>query len=259
VALAVLYLAFTFGTLLLLGFSGMALGLPQTVMDLEGTDLDASVLLLVSLAMTCGAPLLAARISGRRPGELLSVTGRFRWSHALAPALIAVVGYSFSTLIDAAAGQYGAPSITGRGLAFIAVCLLIVPLQAATEELIFRAAIPQIVGTWVRSPIIAYGAAVPLFVAGHEYNWLGLSDILVFAVCTAVLTWATRGIEASTALHAVGNFFAFIGLGLGVADPTRYDISPAAAAFSIAMTVALTGAILWAVTVRGWGVRKGRR
>ena len=256
-ALAVLYVAFTFGTLLLLGFSGMALGLPETLMDLGGTDLDASVLLLISLAMTCAAPLLAARVSGRRPGDLLSVAGRFRWRYALAPVLIAAAGYSFSTLIDAAAGRYDSPSVTGRGLAFIALCLFIVPLQAATEELIFRAAIPQIVGTWVRSPLIAYGAAVPLFVAGHEYNWIGLTDILVFAVCSAVLTWATRGIEASTVLHAVGNFFAFTGLGLGISDPTRYDISPAAAAFSIAMTVVLTGAILWALVVKGWGVGGG--
>lgn len=254
VVLVVLYLAFSFGTLLLLAFTGVALGLPETIMELEGTDLDANVLMLISLAMTCAAPLLAARISGRHPSELLSVSGRFRWRHALAPALIAVAGYSFSTLIHAAAGAYDSPSVTGRGLAFIALCAFLVPLQSATEELIFRAAIPQIVGTWLRSPIIAYGAAVPFFVIGHDYNWIGLAGILVFAVCAAVLTHATGGIEASTALHAIGNFFAFVGLGLGIADPSRFDVSPTSAFFDIAMTVALTAAILWAVPLRGIGI-----
>lgn len=247
VVLAVLFLAINIGAVMVLVGSGLALGLPDTFADLNEADLDANVMALIAIAMTCAAPIVAARVSGRRPTELISVTSRFRWKLALpATAAAAVVHfalYALSVRVD------GPPEFapTARGLAFIVVCLLVVPIQAAAEELIFRAAIPQIVGAWVRSPLIAYGAGVPLFVVGHAYDWVGLTDIAVFAVCAAALTWYTKGIEAATALHAVNNIVAFSTLGLGGSEPTSYEVDPVSAAWSIAGTLAATAATVWAV------------
>lgn len=250
--LAVLFWVFSLSAVTLLGITGVLLGLPETMMNLEEEDLDANVLLLTSLALTCAAPLLAARIVGRDPARLLSVERRFRLRPALIAAGVAAAGYAVVEILGQFLWYDTAPVLTARGLAFILVCVLVIPIQAAAEELVFRAAIPQIVGTWVRSPLVAYAAGAVFFVLGHGYNWIGLIDITVFALCAAYLTWATRGIEAATALHAVGNILAFSGLGLGINNPTQTDVSPWVAVQGCIESIVFTALIVWAL--RRWGV-----
>ncbi|AWB84494.1 type II CAAX prenyl endopeptidase Rce1 family protein [Corynebacterium liangguodongii] len=249
-ALAVLFIGIATASTLLLTGLGLWIGLPSTIIELPVGDIDSNVLMLIALAMTCAAPLLAARIVGRNPLELFSSSGRFRWRLAWVSAAAAAVAYAVMYLCGLI--LYGIPDVTlsAKGTAFILVCVLVVPYQALAEELLFRSAIPQIVGAWVRSPFIAYGAAVPLFAAGHGYNWIGMSDIIIYAVCAAGLTFYTNGIEAAVALHAVGNIVAFSGLGLGFADPTEFDVDASAALFSIASTLLGVAATVWAL--RRW-------
>ena len=86
--------------------------------------------------------------------------------------------------------------------AFVALCG-IVALQTAAEELVFRAALPQILGG-LCAPL-AYGLPALGFVALHTGGAGTLADVAVFAACAAWLTWRTRGIEAAWVLHLVGN------------------------------------------------------
>lgn len=250
-ALALLFFGISAAALMLIAAIGIGAGLSPELIDLPVGDLDANVALLITVAMTCVAPLLAARVVGRNPMRLISLAGRFRWRIALIAAAASTAVYAAAyvggLLLD------GAPdySLSPKGAAFILVCVLVIPFQALAEELVFRASLPQIVGTWVRSPLIAYGVSVPLFAAGHAYNWIGLTDIVVFAICAAALTWYTKGIEAATALHAVGNIVAFSGLGLGLEDPTSFEVAPATAAFSIATTLVAVGVTVWAL--HRWG------
>lgn len=74
----------------------------------------------------------------------------------------------------------------------------------------FRAAIPKIVGNWVRSPWLAYGLAGIAFVAMHVYNWVGLLGVLVVCVCLSYLTWRTGGIEQAIVVHTCSNLSVFL-------------------------------------------------
>lgn len=83
--------------------------------------------------------------------------------------------------------------------------------------------------------------------AGHAYNWVGLIDIAIFAVCTAVLTWRTGGLEASIALHAVSNTI-FFGYGaLDMVDPNATEIGWQQMLGASLMTVVCTALLLWAL------------
>lgn len=169
------------------------------------------------VALMLPAALLAARVTGR-PGMLHSVAGRLRWRlllEAVVPAaLLYVVAY---TLFALATGSSLNP-IPNAGLLAV-IALVLVPLQAAGEEYVFRGIIPQTVGRFLRAPIWGVIVAVPLFLVGHENNALGLISIAVFAIGAAYLVWRTGGLEVALAWHTVNNLVAFITTFLGVADP----------------------------------------
>src|SRR5699024_4405413 len=95
------------------------------------------------------------------------------------------------------AGQRGGAPGAGRGgereaivvpplgagvlLAWL-LALVLSPLQCAGEEFVFRALPMQMLGTWLRRPVLGILLPVPLFMLGHGYSWLGQVDIAVFAV-----------------------------------------------------------------------------
>ena len=208
----------------------------------------SSMLDVFALAATVAATFLAAWMTRRDPQLLLSVAGRIRWPIVGRAALIAVPVYAALLLIDLTAGEaVVTPTTVVLALAFV----LAVPVQAAAEELLFRAALPQIVGQWVRSPFVAYGVAAIPFVALHIYNWIGLVDIAVFAICAAWLTWRTNGIEAAVVLHAASNIAVFVSEALHPQDPILVDAAWSDVLPSIVVTLALTAAIGWSVTRQG--------
>lgn len=239
VLLAVLFLAFQVAAVLVLIFTSD----PGSLLIDESSVLD-----VFALAATVAAPFLAAWITRRDPQLLLSVAGRVRWPIVGRAALIAVPVYTVMLLLDITAGE----AVFTPATVVIAVAyVLVVPVQAAAEELLFRAALPQIVGQWVRSPWVAYGVAVVPFVALHIYNWIGLVDIAVFAVCAAWLTWRTGGIEAAVVLHAASNIAVFVSEALHPQDPILVDAAWSDVIPSIVLTVVLTVAIGWSVTRQG--------
>jgi hypothetical protein len=102
------------------------------------------------------------------------------------------------------------------------VVLLLVPVQAAAEEYIFRGYLMQSIGRWLRHPAFAILLPVPLFVLGHGYDLLGQIGVGLFAVAAGWLTWRTGGLEAAIALHVVNNLSAFL-LSLVGSSPTEHD------------------------------------
>ncbi|WP_342318238.1 CPBP family intramembrane glutamic endopeptidase [Corynebacterium mayonis] len=253
VLLTILIFTFNIGAALLLGMIGVFMGLPFTLLDFTNSSLDNTLLSLTALAMTIAAPLLAAKLAGRNPATLLSVAGRVRARPTLIALAVTTVAYGSLWLLDLSTGDTPTPS--SRTLIFIAICVVVVPVQAAAEELAFRAAIPQIVGTWTSSPWLSYGLSVPIFAAAHSYNWIGLVDIAIFAICASVLTWYTGGIEAATVLHAANNISAFMVLGLGLSNPLDNDVKPESAVITSISTVIFTAAILLAMRRWGRGMR----
>ena len=95
-----------------------------------------------------------------------------------------------------------------------------------------------------------------LFVASHVYNWVGLVDIAVFALCTTLLAWRTGGLEAAVVLHAVGNIMVFGYGALGLLDPMETEIMPIDTITSSLITVGTTVLLLWVLRDVGPGTEK---
>ncbi|WP_342038496.1 CPBP family intramembrane glutamic endopeptidase [Brevibacterium ammoniilyticum] len=97
----------------------------------------------------------------------------------------------------------------GRLALMLVLVLLLVPVQAMSEELVFRGLAMNVIGSWLRSPWWAVLIPVPFFVFGHLYDVPGLISVGVFAVVMGLLTLWTSGLEAAIAFHTVNNLFAF--------------------------------------------------
>lgn len=211
----------------------IALGL-QVVVFRTVQALPLADALLISA--TLPAPFLAAWVTKRNPAELLSVERRIRWGVACRAIGASCAVYGAAALVAAASGRMIVFDDPARALRFTAYALAVVTLQSAAEEVIFRGALPQVIGTWARSPWVAYGVAAAVFVPLHTTDGWGYVDIAVFAACASWLTWFTGGVESAVALHAAGNLLV--------------QFAPVHPAASIALTLAATALTGWFARAR---------
>ncbi|SDD22333.1 CPBP family intramembrane glutamic endopeptidase [Auraticoccus monumenti] len=202
------------------------------VLALDMNDPYAFVSGFALIALMLPALLLARRILGPRPvGLLSSVTGRLRWRWLGRALLISVAVYVVGltlqlVLLDPLTGvPLTAARFIPSAWVFLLGAVLLVPLQAAAEEYVFRGGLMQLVGGWLRHPAFAVVLPVPLFVVGHGYDVLGQTGIAVFALLTGWLTWRTGGLEAAIALHVVNNGLLTVMQAVGWADPNVTDIT----------------------------------
>lgn len=210
-----------------------------------------AVVMLGMLALMVPACQLAARVAGRR-GQLSSVDGRFRWglfARALVPSLLVLGTFIGVSVAVAPAHLPRNPQLW----TMLAVIVVLVPVQAAGEEFVFRGLLPQVVGAWLRSPVWGVLISLPLFVAGHEYNAVGLAGTGTFAAGAAWLVWRTGGLEAAIAWHAVNNVLVFTATNLGLLEDTT-EITVTGAAFDIASTLCVVAAMEWCWRSR-WAAR----
>lgn len=179
------------------------------------TDPVMIALMLGTIALMLPAYVLASLIvNGRRLGLISSAAGRLRWKWMLLCGAVAVVWsavlIALSLLVPGETGEAGlSPAENPMWVASLIVVLLLVPVQAAAEEYIFRGMLMQSIGRWLRHPAWAILLPVPLFVFGHLYDVIGLVSVGVFAVAAGWMTWRTGGLEAAIALHVVNNLTAF--------------------------------------------------
>lgn len=151
-------------------------------------------------------------------GRIWSVAGKIRWSLLLqtfaAAAVIyllvqgSYVGYD---LFLSQTPSLGKPSVGWDTVVLLlAVVLLLVPLQATAEEVVFRGVLLQMFGAWMRSPVVPIVLTSLIFGVMHtQYNIMGMGAVALMGVIAAILTVRTGGIEAAMSLHIVNNLFAF--------------------------------------------------
>lgn len=219
----------------------LALGLinPGAVEESVATG-GAGAFDIFAIALSLPAAFVAARLTGRDPGALLSVERRVRWPLVGRALAVAAPVYAAVAAVDLASEEV---TLTTGTLLTAAVFLAVVPLQAATEEAVFRGALPQIVGNWIQSPWLAYGAAAAPFVALHIYNWIGLLDVLVICLCLSYLTWRSGGLEQAIVVHACSNLSVFIPQALRPGVLPTTDIGWAEGLGTALLTVAVTAAV----------------
>lgn len=215
-----------------------------------GTALD-----LLAIASAIPVVLLAVRWIGRRPaGTVSSVTGglRWRWLGLCVLAALPVLAVTTGAMLllptdDAPPSRWAGWEVFGPALAMLVV---LVPLQAAAEEYVFRGWLTQAIGGFLRSPWWALVPQAVLFAAAHGWGtpW-GFADLTVYAVVVGWLTVRTGGLEAAIGLHAVNNLLAF-GVSAAVVDGLKSDETAADApwqlvAVDLAGIALYTAAVLW--------------
>lgn len=109
-------------------------------------------------------------------------------------------------------GKSGAVQFTAIGLL---VCLILGPLQCIGEEFMLRGFLAQILGSWFKAPVIAVILQAVVFASMHPYNIIGVTETLMFGLTAGVITWLTKGLEASSAYHICNNMAIFICTGFG--------------------------------------------
>lgn len=224
--------------------------------DLLDTQHPWSIVLnMGAIILMIPATLLAMLILGIRPvGRIWSVAGRVRWGllgkTALAALVAIIVMNGVGILLDVIASMWVTASDTtpanqdpdfsvSAAITSMVLVLFLVPFQAAAEEVVFRGAFLQVLGSWMRSPWIAIGISTVAFAAGHIYDIWGLLAVGIMGLVAAWLTWKTGGLEAAIAIHILNNFAAFGVMASGFDSETAQAESGGGLASLIAEVVGL--------------------
>ncbi len=180
---------------------------------------------LSSIAVILPSLFLARLIMGPRPvGLFWSVASRMRWRWMSRLVVPVTIAYGASTLVSVvilplAAGSSLPSARFGPNTGILVlVAVLLVPLQAAAEEVLFRGYLAQTIGGWLKHPLFAILLPVPLFTIGHQYDVWGLIDVSVFAIVAGWVTWRTGGLEAAIVAHVVNNTVIFVIGAFGLVD-----------------------------------------
>ena len=136
-------------------------------------------------------------------------------------------------------------------IGFILVLLISVPLQSIAEEYMFRGLILQTIGSWFKIPVLAIVIQAIIFSLCHDYNSLGLFEVLVLGIICGFFAWKTNGIEISSALHTANNvsFGLFVMLGLDASSSSPELISVVA---TIAFILILSGIMYYIGKKTDW-------
>lgn len=200
---------------------GQVADLPRDADDLPILpSLVETVLAFAVIAVGLPIALLTVRLVQRRPaGMLSSVLGRVRWrwlAWCLPPAFLTLaVMFVVSAFLPAdpsdPADAAGAWVGGGAFLRAAALLVLVVPVQCAAEEYVFRGWLLQGVGALTSRLWPAILVQAVLFAAVHGWGTVwGFADLVVWACFMGWLTVRTGGLEASLALHAANNLFSMV-------------------------------------------------
>jgi membrane protease YdiL (CAAX protease family) len=174
---------------------------------------------------------VALRIAGIRPAGprvniLHSIAFRLRWRWLAIAFIPAAVVWLVTTVGQLALGfatgeelgEFTTP--LGTYAVSVLIVLVLVPVQAATEEYLYRGVLLQSFGSWLRWAPLPIIASAVLFGFSHAYDAWGIVQVTVMGIGFAVATIRTGGLEAAIALHTVNNIGVFTITGTGMFGET---------------------------------------
>jgi len=183
------------------------------------------LLILLSFPASLIAPYLGQKfLHNRSIKSLHTAASKIRWSRGLQAFLVTwlVLGSFTAVLhftgISPVRSNFGAE----RFISYSLICLIFLPLQSGTEEIIFRGYLNQgfhhlIKNKWVVFTItslmfMAMHLANPEAVAGKEsgLHLLTMSSYFLFGFIACLMVWMDDGLESAIGFHAANNTFAGI-------------------------------------------------
>ena len=122
---------------------------------------------------------------------------------------------------------HGTKGVSHFSILFFILTLIMVPIQCIAEEFVFRGLVMQTFGSWFKIPVLAIILQGIFFAVIHDYNSLGVIEVLVAGLIYGILTWKTNGIEVSSAFHTANNLsialFVMFGLSSTSSTVGQYD------------------------------------
>lgn len=168
------------------------------------------------LAMLLGV-LLAVRFIHQRPlHTLLTAWQAFNWQRLWFAAALFFILVAAATLVDVLwhPELFSVTFVWQTFLTFLPIALIITPLQAAAEELLFRGYIMQGLGLLGWHPAVPIVGSALLFALAHltnpEMNESAyLIPLLYFllGLFLAIITVKSQGLELAIGVHAANNLF----------------------------------------------------
>lgn len=189
----------------------------QRLEDLNfNSTLILSMLPFLFAALTLFAGL--ALFHRRGPRSIIFPAGRFRWSAMFISGgvwlLLAGVSDAITYLIDP--GRYTWNFRPELFFPFLALALVLIPIQTSTEELFFRGYLTQGVGLLAKgNTLIALIVPSVLFGLLHSWNpeviehgllWM-LPQYIGMGLLLGYVTLRSRGLELALGLHAANNLY----------------------------------------------------
>lgn len=162
---------------------------------------------------------IASKIVKDRPfSSYLTLNTSWNWIVYFKTLAIAFSVYLIITIIDVLI-KGGTINNNLNIIAFLAIVIL-TPFQCFAEELICRGFFMQTFGSWFKIPGIAIILQAILFSIMHLNFSLGIIIFIIAGLCLGFIAWYSKGLEVSSAIHAINNLFSFTlaGLGLGSAS-----------------------------------------
>jgi membrane protease YdiL (CAAX protease family) len=206
-----------------------------------------------AIACACAAVIVAGASlirgvcrSHRRPWlSLVSVDLTLDWRRLAIGAVVqaALIGISV-TFAHLAAGQ---PWPHGSGLPAMAllVIMLLIPFQAASEELLFRGYLTQALGRVLRYPAIVVAVVAIIFAVLHfnAYGPLTVPYLALMSVIFSVVSLSDGRLELAIGAHAANNWVAIGATDVLAAGGTAIELNWAALAVLI-----VNGIVFFAMT-----------
>lgn len=190
---------------------------PQTGMLIGVDPLLVFPLLMCSFVALVLGLALAVRFIHRRRVVTLVTPGRpVNWGRMAQGFGLWVVLIALASLIEAALfpGRYAFAFDPARWLPFAVMALVLVPIQAASEELLFRGYLLQGVGLLTRNPLLLSLVTGLLFALLHLANpevtvnfWLVMAYYFVFGLAMVLITLRDNGLELAIGVHVGNNLF----------------------------------------------------
>ena len=167
------------------------------------------------LVMLVGLALAVAYVQRRPLLTLVTPREQFDWRRAWQGFAVCFVitGIAFAVECVVYSGRYTLNTDAMRLLVFAPVILLLTPLQAATEELVFRGFLMQSLRTFTPRPWLIIAVTSLLFMLPHlwnpeaEHGALVVVDYVLIAVFFAVITLRDGRLELAIGAHAATNIF----------------------------------------------------
>lgn len=171
-----------------------------------------------SIFMMLAGLVLTVKLIHRRPLlTLITPEARVDWLRVARGALVWTAIAAVIVAIEHALypDRYYLSFDAGRFFVFLALVLLLTPIQAGTEELVFRAYAMQGLGLLTRRPALITGASSLVFTLPHLLNpevhqhgvLIMAANYFVIGMLLATITLRDGRLELAIGVHAVNNVF----------------------------------------------------